>query len=226
MIVPSAVDAVAKRGLLHTFFVPIAGRTYEIAAVRDQDALLQAVQTEDDLQHFPYGLMLWASAVGLAEYMAAQQARFIGKPVLEIGAGVGLAGLVAAHLGAIVTQTDYLNNALDFCRYNAAANNIEAVEVRQGDWRDWPADLPLFPLVIGSDVLYERALHPILLDLLPRLLLPNGTLLISDPLRPQALDFMERLEADGSWSVQVEAWQTQFDGMQKDLAIATLTRKG
>ncbi len=177
----------------------IGKRAWTITAAQDQDTLIKSVNTDEDLAAFPYGLLLWASAIGLAERLAEQPELVRGRRVLEIGAGCGLPGLVARALGAArVTQTDYQEAALMLARRNAAQNGFAGqVEHRLADWRDFPPDLlGAFDVVLGSDVLYERTLHPPLSVLLPRLLRPGGdnVVLVADPLRPQALVFMEQQE--------------------------------
>jgi predicted nicotinamide N-methyase len=159
------------------------GQEWNLLRVKDQDALIARVQTEEDLETFPYGLMLWASALALADAVPAGAGR-----LLELGAGVGLAGLAARAKGWDVVQTDYDERALALCRTNAARNGIEGVEIRTGDWRTWPDELIHgFDLVVGADILYERTLHPVLRELLPRFGCP---VLVADPLRPQAADFI------------------------------------
>lgn len=205
--------------------VTATGRTWTLSAVTDQDALIRRVESDADLEQFPYGLMLWASALGLAERLGRDPAEVTGRRVLEIGAGVGLAGIVARWLGAEVTQTDYQEEALTLCRVNAARNGVSGIRHTLGDWRDWPAALTGFDQVIGSDVLYERSLHGTLAALLPRLVAPGGSVLLSDPLRPQALEFVEGLERAGAWSVTMEGAAVPWEGNRKDLALFTLLKR-
>ncbi len=42
----------------------IAGRLWNLTLVEDQNALMDNLQTDEDLENFPYGLMLWPSALG------------------------------------------------------------------------------------------------------------------------------------------------------------------
>jgi predicted nicotinamide N-methyase len=206
--------------------VRTAGRSWQITAVQDQDALIAGVETDEDLANFPYGLMLWASALGLAEWLSRTPSLVRGKRVLEIGAGVGLAGLAASALGAVVIQTDFQADALTLCRHNAARNAVEGIRIaRRADWRDFPADLRDFDVVIGSDVLYERASHGLLNVLLPRIVVPGGCVLLSDPLRPQALEFVERLEARGRWNVTMGGLTVPWDGGGKDIALFDLKKR-
>jgi predicted nicotinamide N-methyase len=214
----------AKRYPLAELNIQAAGRTWKVTAVQDQDALIQSVETDEDLANFPYGLMLWPSAVGLAEWLSRAPSQIQGKRVLEIGAGVGLAGLAARALGAEVTQTDFQADALTLCRHNADRNGMEGIRIARGDWGDFPTDLPAFDSVIGSDVLYERSLHGILDLLFPRLIAPGGQVILSDPLRPQALEFIERLEARGHWHVTNEGFTVPWEDQEKDIALFVLQK--
>jgi release factor glutamine methyltransferase len=55
-----------------------------------------------------------------------------GERVLEIGAGLGLAAVLAARAGAIVIATDVVPAAVDAIRMNAALNAV-SIDARLGD---------------------------------------------------------------------------------------------
>ncbi len=194
----------------------LAGRSWTLSCVTDQDALITQVQTEDDLADFPFGLMLWASSEVLATRLAREPSLVAGKRVLELGAGVGFVGLVAAHLGAAeVVQTDYHPEALALCRSNAMLNGIVNITIQKGDWRHWPEALTGFDLVVAADILYERALHPALTTLLPQL---GATILLADPIRPAALEFIEQRETEG-WTINTEARRIRWAGEDRDTML-------
>src|SRR5205085_6890233 len=88
--------------------IPFGGREWRIRAVADQDKLLDAVTDDVSLERFPYGMLLWPSAVALSEWLVESRREFMGRRILELGAGAGLPGIVARWLGADVCQTDYL----------------------------------------------------------------------------------------------------------------------
>ncbi|KAG0476109.1 hypothetical protein HPP92_012950 [Vanilla planifolia] len=105
-----------------------------------------------------YGMFAWPSSVILAEYLWQQRSRFIGKTVVELGAGTALPGLVAAKIGAAVTLTDDLHkpevllNMRRICNLNKLDCKILGLT-----WGEW--DAPLFELqphiVLGADVFYD-----------------------------------------------------------------------
>lgn len=231
MHLPRTLADVAARFPLVTSVVDVGGRAWRVASVQDQDALLDEVESDEDLENFPYGLLLWASAVGLAREIAASPRLVEGRRVLEIGAGIGLAGLVAAASGAAeVVQTDYQEAALSLCAHNSAENGIAPDRIRTalGDWRAFPDLGQPFDLVLGSDVLYERTLHPPLLALLPTLVAPGGRLLLADPGRPQATDFLKRVTAGeaGPWEYRLSERAVRFEGQEKEIALHLLWRGG
>ena len=74
---------------------------------------------------------------------------------LEIGCGVGLAGLVALGRGLRVHFTDYDLAPLHFVERSIRENGFDPSLCTTGllDWRE-PPDLA-FPIILGSDVLYD-----------------------------------------------------------------------
>jgi SAM-dependent methyltransferase len=100
--------------------------------------------------------LLWPAGCVLAEQMS--HIDFAGRRVLEIGCGLGLASLVAQARGADVTASDHHPLADSFLRANAALNHLPPIRFHRGDWQVADEALGRFDLIIGSDVLYDRAL--------------------------------------------------------------------
>jgi len=181
----------------------IAERTWRIL---HSDAVL----SHDEEQRFlrgetaasrPYGVVLWPAAIAMAHELASRD--LAGLRVLELGAGTGLPGLVAAARGAQVVQTDRQRLVLHVCERNAALNGVTTIVHRVADWTTWD-DAAAYDLIIGSDVLYAPALHPHLRHVFEHNLAPSGTVLLSDPLRAQSLPLLEAMER-GGWHVALEA---------------------
>ncbi len=149
---------------------------------------------EDDDQ-IPYWAELWPASRGLAQYIW-EQIDFKGDKVLELGAGLGLPGLVAACKGARVTISDYQPEALKIASRNALRNGVEGVAFELGDWRDWPLR-EKFDWIIGSDVLYNPRSNPCVGRILLSNLAASGQLLFAHPGRQVTLGFLGELVVSG-----------------------------
>lgn len=152
----------------------------------------------------PYGVALWPSGIALAHEVAARAGEFRRRAVLELGAGTGLPGIVAASLGARVVQTDRHEVALHICRRNGERNDAGAIEYRLADWSDW-GDSARYGWIVGSDILYHEAMHPHLRRIFEANLAPGGRVLIADPFREPSVRLMEAMEGDG-WGISLSRW--------------------
>jgi predicted nicotinamide N-methyase len=178
--------------------VLVEGRGFKIARPADSDRLLddpavRAAFAADD--YLPYWTDLWPAARMLAKAIM-RQSWPPALEALEIGCGLGLAGVAALAQGMRVTFSDYDATALRFAADNARANGFQEFKLLQLDWRRPPADLR-FPLVLGSDLVYEaRNVEP-LVKLIRNVLLPQGVCLLADQDRipPQLLH--DTLTAEG-----------------------------
>jgi predicted nicotinamide N-methyase len=167
---------------------------WNLLAVRDTNRLLDEItpaQFEAD-GRLPYWADLWASSPVLAGHLRCRPG-IAGGDLLELGCGLGLAGIAAAQAGASVTMTDYEDDALEFARYNAALNltpvELARVTFRRLDWRR--PDLPeTFDVIAGADIAYERMNFEPLLSLARMMLRPGGVFLLTDPGREIGRDFI------------------------------------
>lgn len=168
----------------------------------------------------PYGVVLWPAAIALAHELATRD--LAGKRILELGAGTGLPGIVAASRGAHVVQTDRQNLVLHVCKLNAERNGATAIEHRIADWTAW-ADTERYDLVIASDVLYAEDLHPYLLRIFDTNLAANGTVLLSDPFRKASMRMLEAMEAAG-WRISLDKWTVGVVPPPRPVGVYALTR--
>lgn len=215
------LDTTAGEMPLAAVELEIGDRTWSILhtdalITRDEE---HAFLREQSTTKRPYGVVLWPASIALAHDLAARD--LANKRVLELGAGTGLPGLVAAARGATVVQTDRLALALHVCERNAARNAITTIERRQADWTLW-RDEERYDVVIGSDILYTDFFHPFLRHIFETNLAPGGLVLLSDPLRPQSMGMFELLEADG-WTIAMDKWTVGITPPPRAIGVFALT---
>jgi len=98
--------------------------------------------------------VIWPSSEVLAHLMADYNVE--GKRVLEVGCGIALASLVLNRRLADITATDYHPESESFLVYNAGLNQDDVIPFVRTGWADAEdAELGVFDLIIGSDLLYE-----------------------------------------------------------------------
>ena len=170
--------------------------------------------------HLPYGVALWPAAIALAHDVAARGGAFRGARVLELGAGTGLPGIVAASLGARVTQTDRHEMPMSVCRHNGRLNGAPAIGYRIADWTEW-GDTERYDFILGSDILYGETMHPFLRRIFDANLAPGGRILLSDPFRAPSLRLLERMEADG-WRIALAKWNLGEDTSPRPVGVYEL----
>lgn len=182
----------------------------------------ETVFLNDPDQRAPYGVVLWPAAIALSHEIATRAEDFRGKTVLELGAGTGLPGIVAAALGAKVVQTDRSELITHVCRLNGERNRMTNIEYREADWTAW-TDATQYDWIIGSDILYADTQHEHLRNIFTGNLARTGRVLLSDPYRPPSLPFLEGLEASG-WRARHSRWTIGDGADARAVAVYELAR--
>ncbi|CAF1917417.1 unnamed protein product [Rotaria magnacalcarata] len=129
-----------------------------------------------------YGLYLWPCSPILAQYIWYNRNDFIGKNILEIGAGTSLPGLVAAKIGAqnvILCDNPKIDKWLPLIRETMKLNIMIAdrICIEFLDWYDeesidgvikkyFPSNIDI---IIGSDVFFHKKDFETILALLDKL---------------------------------------------------------
>lgn len=175
----------------------VGDRTFRIERPTDSDALfdhpwVRSAYAADG--YTPYWARLWPSARMLAKVVLRENWEPYPRPVhvLELGCGLGLAGIACLARGLRVTFSDVDETALRFAATNARHNGYFDFSTLPIDLRCPPDDVK-YPVVIGSDLMYEERLVDPLVRLLRAVLAPGGVCLITDPDRPPARVFRWKL---------------------------------
>jgi predicted nicotinamide N-methyase len=218
---PATLHTTAGDIPLHDYRLRLAGREWGILHTASVISFAEEQQFLSELrERVPYGVALWPAAIALAHELVARAETLAGRHVLELGAGTGLPGIVAATFGARVVQTDRHEVPLEVCRKNAERNGIAGIEHRLADWTLWD-DATRYDLILGSDVLYSDAMHPHLRQILATNLAPGGRVLLSDPFRPFSFRLLEALEGEG-WTIGLTKWTVGGDEAPRAIGIFEL----
>ena len=207
---------------LEEYHLRLAGREWTILhtgvvlSEEDEQRLLG-----DASPRLPYGVSLWPASIALAHDLVARADSLPGRHILELGAGTGLAGIVAASLGARVLQTDRHELPMSMCARNSTRNAVNAIEHRLADWTLWD-DATQYDLIIGADVLYAERMHNHLRRIFESNLRPGGRILLADPFRPVSLALLQAMETDG-WTVGLATWRVGEPAAPRQVGVFELT---
>jgi predicted nicotinamide N-methyase len=158
------------------------GQAHQVAlAADDYDAAMMAHCQRAIADEPAYWAQLWPSALALSRRLLERPELVAGRAVVEIGSGLGLASLAAAHAGAAsVLATDREPRALAFAAQSAADGGFELATASL-DWLDldaWAAGSA--ETLLCADVLYGDTAAAELAPLLDHLVPAGGTALVAD----------------------------------------------
>lgn len=202
----------------------LQGLRVRVTRIADFEALLDYIDpvTFADDERLPYWAELWPAAVAMAQY-TTQRLPLAGRRVLELGCGLGLAGVVAALQGARVLCTDYEAVALAFARHNAQRNACQHIRFQLMDWRR-PLLRRRYDYILASDVIYEARNFGPLVALLRRYLARGGTAIFSEPGRVNAVPFFALLRQHGL-TCETEHWPLAWEGTHR-IALHAIRHQG
>jgi len=161
---------------------------------RWQGAVEAEYENEADYVHtFPLWIKVWEASIVLSEHLS-QGIIQKDAEVLELGAGMGLTGLVLGAIGYNVTMTDYNEDVLALLKKNVNHNKLENVYVKKLNWFQ-PDTEETYDTILGSELIYKKELIEPLLNLLQKYLKPDGTIFIAHDTRRQNMaDFLKKME--------------------------------
>lgn len=141
-----------------------------------------------DWKRLGVAAVVWDAAVVMCMYLELGRVELKGKRVIELGAGTGLVGIVAALLGAKVTITDR-QPALDSLSTNVKANLppaiLESATISELTWGEHLNRFPIggFNLVLGADIVYLEDTFIPLIETMEHLCSDSTLVLLSCKIR-------------------------------------------
>ncbi|XP_051839638.1 protein N-lysine methyltransferase METTL21A isoform X1 [Antechinus flavipes] len=146
------------------------------------------IQIKQDWKQLGVAAVVWDAAIVLCTYLEMGALNLQGCSAVELGAGTGLVGIVAALLGAHVTITDR-KIALDFLKSNVQANLPQDIQpkavVKELTWGqnlgNFSSDK--FDLILGADIIYLEETFADLLQTLEHLCSDHSVILLSCRIR-------------------------------------------
>lgn len=185
----------------------------------EQELFGITLQLAQDPSSNNLGTTVWDASIVLAKYIEKNsrrgdfsRAKVRGRRVLELGAGMGLAGMALALLGCDVEFTD-IGDVLTLLRHNVeqnvspaalklkdaawAAQEVGSCRVAPLDWSDpacFASFQPPYDFILAADCVYSELAVPHLLATVLHMCGPRTQTIITNEFRSQAVHdiFMER----------------------------------
>ncbi len=156
-----------------------------------QDNYLQQKQVHVDVP-FPHWTKLWPAGLAMADFIYQHPELVQDKKVLELAAGLGLPGFIAARYATTVCCSDYLPAAVATMAQSAQHLQLNNVICEVLDWNHLPEDITTDVLLL-SDINYDPGQFDQLYEVLLRFLQQGTTILLTTPQRLMAKPFIEQL---------------------------------
>ena len=208
----------------------LGGRHFDWYRVANPDVLLQSAaknSTQPAEELDPFWAATWRAAIGLDRFL--QRLPLADVRVLELGCGSGQAGIGAAAQQAQVTMTDAVGLALMVARLNAwpllssnpmtsqliassptthrpntghptTSHQQARIHFQRLRWTIDQLTAAPFPIIIGSDIVYDPNLFPLLNQCARQHLAEGGRMYLSEPHRHTGDRF--------STFIRTAGWQT------------------
>ena len=180
--------------------------------IADPDVVLDQVAAEEDRRekaggqrhegeelHLPYWAELWESGQGIGQMLVGSPQLVRDKNVLDLGCGMGLAGTVAAALGANVLLADLEPDSLLFASLNSLPWR-EKIRTRRLNWEKDRLN-ERFDLILGADILYEKQQWPFLEPFWREHIAQGGSILLGEPGRQTGDLFLEWMRPK-NWQIE------------------------
>lgn len=154
----------------------------------------KAVKTayQEGLIPLPHWSQVWPAAKALALFILQHPFYIEEKLVVELGAGLGLPSLVAAHHAAAVFCTDKVPEAVATVQKSILHLHLKNMTAEVLDWQHLPPGIEADVLLL-SDINYEPSAFAAMQEVIEFFLQKETTILLSTPQRLMAKDFIALL---------------------------------
>ena len=175
----------------------------------------------DPAAPFPYWAKVWPSAIALLKVLKAHPYLIQNKHVLEIGAGIGLPGLMMAGITKSIQISDYNLEAVELLRKNIAHLQLQNVQALKLDWNALPEAIHPEVLIL-SDINYDPTQFETLTKLIKRFIHQGCTIILSTPQRIMASPFVLVLS---EFIIAEYVELVDENGITKEISILVLSKK-
>jgi len=173
---------------MQTIPIAIGEKHLQLYQIKNWDVFANNLEQKGSayIKEFPFWVKIWEASIVLAHHLAHIDLDEE-MTVLEIGAGMGVAGLFLGAYGHKVTITDYDEDALELLRINAELNGLtDNVSISRLDWHN-PDLKGKYDIICGSELVYsETSIEPII-NLFRRYLRPGGTVFLAHDVQRMCL---------------------------------------
>jgi predicted nicotinamide N-methyase len=144
-------------------------------------------------QPFPYWAKVWEASVALSEFICEHEAVFKNKSVVELGACLGLASLVASKFAKHIVCSDYAEEALQYINLSIQQNQFTNISTQLIDWNFFGDAEIEEDIILMSDVNYHPENFNSLFNCFQKIIHQNKTIILATPQRITAKPFIEKL---------------------------------
>ncbi|MFZ1983114.1 MAG: methyltransferase [Desulfatitalea sp.] len=215
----AALPDIYNKYQTETIPVVIHGRRLQFIKPREIDSF---IDPDDPLKGFPLWAKIWEASAVLAEYMAHLPPVAPPLQILELGAGLGVAGITAAAFGHRVTITEYDPHALEFLRANALLNHCPDAAIHRLDWAQ-PDMEGQFDLIIGSEIVYSNPIIDLLTAVFQKYLHPQGRIVLAEGVRATGVRFCERMAA--GYDIRVRKTSLRCENEKRTILLFEMSPK-
>ncbi|MFP4084025.1 MAG: class I SAM-dependent methyltransferase [Desulfonatronovibrio sp.] len=174
--------------------VTVGNHQLKILQIADLDTYIDRLAEHSrDRIELPFWAKIWPASILLSYYLTSLPPESENRNIIELGCGIGLAGLFAAAMGNKVVLSDNNPEALAFAKINILKNNLQ--DQARVECADFTKDrLPeKFDYIVGSEIFYRESGYRGLVKFLLAHLnnKPSSEVVLSADYRRQAKGFFQ-----------------------------------